>query len=110
MLTVVLLFLLPAVLVMSVYRLVQLPRDLRARRTRFNSRPTTLCALGFASVYCALAAYTALVLFTAARAIWMPPKTMDEILAAAFVGAAYPLVYLGFEWVLYYCVKPVVQA
>jgi hypothetical protein len=30
--------------------------------------------------------------------------------AAALVAVAYPLVYLAFEWVLYYSVKPVSRA
>ena len=51
-----------------------------------------------------------LVLLTAVRVLWMPPKTVHELIAAAYVVAGYPFVYLGFEWVLYYSVKPVAAA
>lgn len=110
MLTIVLLLLLPAVLGMSAFRLVQLPRDLLAHRKGIHARHRLLCWLAFGVTYGALAAYTILVLFTAARALWMPPETMHEFFAVAYVGAGYPLVNLGFEWVLYYSVKPVAQA
>ena len=105
MLTAVLLLLLPAVLAMSVYRLIHLPRDLCTCQARINSRRKLLCGLVFGVAYSALAAQTGLILFTAARAAWALPKTMDEIFAAASVAAVYPLVYLGFEWILYYSVK-----
>lgn len=110
MLTIVLLLLLPAVLGMSVMRLVQLPRDLWARRARLNSRRRRLCALAFGVVYCALAAYTTLILFAALRAVWVPPETIHDLFAAAAVGAGYLFVYLAFEWVVYYSVKPVAGA
>lgn len=110
MLTIVLLLVLPAVLGMSAWRLVQVPRDLLAHRRRVNARRSLLCALAFGVMYRALAVYTILVLITAARALWMPPQTVHELFAVAYVGAAYPLVYLGFEWVLYYSVKPLAQA
>ena len=91
MLTAVLLLLLPAVLSLSVYRLYQLPRAFAL-------------ALGF--IYAVSAAYTAFVLFTAVRAIWTPPRTIQEFFSIAYVGAAYPFVCLAFEWVLYYAVTP----
>ncbi len=110
MLTVVLLLMLPAVLGMSAFRLVQLPRDLRSRRASINPRRRLLCALAFGVVYIALAAYTILVLFAAARALWTPPVTIHDLWAAATVGVGYPFVYLAFEWVLYYSVKPMARA
>ena len=105
MLTVVLLLLLPAVLALSVYRLVQLPRDLCARRATINLRRKPLWVLTLGAAYSALAGQTGFVLFTATRAAWAPPKTMAEFLAAASGAAVYPLVYLAFEWVLYYSVR-----
>ena len=106
MLTVVLLLLLPAVFSLSVFRLYQLPRDLRARAVRLNPRNKPLATLGFGIIYAVLAGYTFFVLFTAARAVWSPPKTIQELFSIAYVGAAYPLVCLAFEWILYYTVKP----
>lgn len=110
MLSAVLLLMLPAVLSMSVMRLVQLPRDLWAHRARLNSRRRRLCALAFGVVYCALAAYTILILIAALRAVWAPPETIHDLFAVAAVGAGYPFVYLAFEWVVYYSVKPVAGA
>lgn len=109
MLTVVLLLLLPVVLGMSLMRVFQLPRDMWAGRARINPRRKALCALAFGVMYCALATYTVLILCALGRAIWTPPRTIQEIFAAAFVALAYPPVYLAFEWVLYYSVKPVSQ-
>jgi hypothetical protein len=110
MLTAVLLLLLPAVLGMSVMRVLQLPRDLWVGRAVINPRRKALCVLAFGALYCALAIYTILVLCAVVRAVWTPPRTIHDLLAAAFVAVAYPLVYLAFEWVLYYSVKPVPQA
>jgi hypothetical protein len=110
MITVVMLLMLPAVLGMSAFRLVQLPRDLWARRTRINPSRKWLCAFALGVVYCALATQTTLVLIAVARALWAPPKTVQDLFAAAIVAVGYPLVYLAFEWVLYYTVKPVPQA
>lgn len=110
MLTVVLLLMLPAVLGMSAFRLGQLPRELWARRVCIHPRRRLLCTLAFGVVYIALAAYTVLVLLALARAFWTPPRTIHDLWAAAAIGVGYPLVYLAFEWVLYYAVKPVARA
>jgi hypothetical protein len=107
MLTAVLLLLLPVVLGMSVMRVVQLPRDLWAGRARINPRRRWLCALAFGVLYGALALYTMWVLWAVARALWTPPRTIQDLFAAAFFAVAYPLVYLAFEWALYYSVEPV---
>ncbi len=61
-------------------------------------------------MYCALATHTILVLMAVASALWTPPETIQDLVAAAVVAVTYPLVYLGFEWVLYYSVTPVSQA
>ena len=110
MLSAVLLLMLPAVLGMSVIRLVQLPQDLWAGRASINSRRRLLCALAFGVMYCGLATYTVLILLAAARLLRTPPRTIHDFFAAAFVAVAYPLVYLAFEWVLYHSVKPVSRA
>jgi hypothetical protein len=110
MLTAVALLMLPVVLGLSVMRLVRLPRDLWAGRAMINPRRRLLCALGFGVLYCALAIYTLVVLLAAARALWAPPRTIHEVFAVAVVAVAYPLVYLAFEWVLYYSVKPASRA
>jgi hypothetical protein len=105
MLAAVALLMLPVVLGLSVMRLVQLPRDLRAGRAVISPRRRLLSAPGFGVLYCALAIYTLVVLLEAARALWTPPRTIHELFAVAVVAVAYPLVHLAFEWVLYYSVE-----
>ena len=58
----------------------------------------------------ALAICTGLILLAAARLLRTPPRTIHDLFAAALFAVAYPLVYLAFEWVLYYSVKPVSRA
>jgi hypothetical protein len=101
---------LPAVLGMSAFRLVQLPRGLRARRAIIHPRRRLLCALASGVVYIALAAHTILALLAVARLLWTPPETIHDLWAAANVEAGYPHVYLAFVRVLYYSVKPVSRA
>ena len=72
MLTIVMLLLLPAVLGLSIFRLVQVPRDLLAGRRRIPRRSAAL-VLGI--VWSALACHTGLILYTAAKAIASPPTT-----------------------------------
>lgn len=106
MFTVVMLLLLPTVLCLSVVRLVQLPRDLLAGRRRINPRWPVIAALALGIVYLALMFQSGLVLYTLARAIASPPRRLQEVFSLASVGAAYPFVYLAFEWVGYYSIAP----
>ena len=106
MLTIVALTFLPVVLSMSIYRIYQVPRGLLFGRLRICPRKPLIAALGLGVTYCALVVYTVFVLYTAARAFWTPPKTIHELISVASVGVAYPFVYLAFEWLLYYCIKP----
>lgn len=110
MLTLVLLLLLPAVLGMSVFRLVQLPRDLLARRSRINPTRRPLSAFACIAVYIVLTGHTVLVLIALARMLQSPPQTIADLFPAARVWAAYPLAYLAFEWVVHYSVKSVAPA
>ena len=110
MLTVVTLLLLPAVLGMAIFRICQLPRGLFSRRQHIRPRKPLIAALGLGLSYSALLVYTVFVLNTAARAVWTPPKTIQELFGVASVGVAYPFVYLAFEWLLHYCIKPGARA
>lgn len=106
MLTVVSLLLLPFVLGMSVYRAYQLPQSLISGARRLNPRHPLAAAAALGVMYVALVVYTAFVLHTALRAAWSPPQTAQELLAVAVVGVGYPFVYLAFEWVRFYSVRP----
>ena len=99
---VLLLLLLPWVLVMCLYRLVQVPRDLLARRP--------LAATALVLAYSLAAVCTARVLWVLAKAIGDPPTMLAEVFDIGRTLVALPLVYLCFEWTLYHCVKAVAQA
>ena len=107
MLTIVTLLLLPAVLCMSIFRVLQLPQTFLSGGLRLNPRRRRTAAVALAMTYCALTAYTVLVLYTAGRTIWYPPKTLEALLSAAAVGVAYPFVWLAFEWVLFHSIERV---
>jgi len=94
---------------MSVFRLWRLPLDLHARKIQINQAKPLLFALVFSFTYFVLAVYTIVVLITAAKALWTPPRTIYELFSVAYVCAGYPLVYLGFEWALYYSAKPIAR-
>lgn len=102
MLTIVTLLLLPAVLCMSIFRVLQLPQTFLSGGLRLNLRRRRTAAVALAVTYCALTAYTALVLYTVGRSIRVPPETLEALLSAAAVGVAYPFVWLVFEWVLFH--------
>ena len=110
MITWVLLLLLPWVLVMCLYRLVQIPRDLLAHRLRLQPRRRLLAATALVLAYSLAVVCTARVLWVLARAISDPPTMLAEVFDIGRSLVALPLVYLCFEWTLYHCVKAVVQA
>ncbi len=96
MLTVVALLLLPGVLCMSIFRVWVLPRRSFSGHLKLNRRWPMVAAVGLAAMYCALTAYTALVLLTIGRTLLNPPKTLQELVAVAAVAVAYPFVLLLF--------------
>ena len=105
MLTVVALLLLPGVLCMSIFRVWVLPRTVLSGGLKLNPRWPIAAAVGLASMYFALAAYTALVLFTIGRTLWNPPSALQELVSVAAVAVAYPFVLLLFEWVLFHSIQ-----
>ena len=107
MLTIVTLLLLPAVLCMLIFRVFQLPQSFLSGGLRLHRRRRWTAAAVLALTYCALTAYTVLVLYTAGRTIWYPPKTLEALISAAAVGVAYPFVWLVFEWVLFHSIERV---
>lgn len=106
MLTVVALLLLPFVFCMSVYRACQLPQSLIARTKLLNLAYSRVAPFALALTYLALVVYTICVLYTAASMVLNPPATIQELFSVAVVSVGYPFVYLIFEWVLFYSVKP----
>ena len=106
MITVVALFFFPCVLVMSVYRLYQLPRDILAKRKWFNRGHRAVAVLASSTTYIALGLYTATILVTLVGMLSRLPETIGEAVSAASLLIGYPLVYLAYEWVYHYALDP----
>jgi hypothetical protein len=106
MLTVVALLLLPFVFGMSVYRAYQVPESLITKTQRLNLTHPVVAPFALAVTYFTLLVYTGFVLYTAASVVLHPPETIQALFSVAVVSVGYPLVYLAFEWVLFYSVKP----
>lgn len=106
MITVVALLFMPAVFAMSLFRLYQLPRDLLAGTRWLHPRHRLAAGLAAAATYLALAAYTAALMYTLARVIAAPPRTVEQALRTASVVVGYPLVYLAYEWICFYAIGP----
>ena len=105
MLTVVMLLFLPAVLAMSIWRAYALPHGLVTRRLRFNPKHPVAARTAVALVYVALFVNTLAVVHAAVSIVWRSISSFDALIARLLPAAVYPLVYLAFEWVLYYAVK-----
>ena len=106
MLTAVALMLFPAVLVMSLYRMVQLPRDMAKGRKWLNPKHRLAAALSAGAAYAALLGYTMQLLFTVGATLLRPPRSIAEWLSAASVLIGYPFVYLAYEWICHYALDP----
>jgi len=105
MLTVVMLLFLPAVLAMSVWRAFAVPRGLVTQRLRFNPKHPVAARTALALVYVTLFLNTLAVVHAAASMVWHSISSFDALISRLSPVAVYPLVYLAFEWVLYYAVK-----
>lgn len=101
---------LPVLLVLSLARLYQLPRDLIAARKRLG--PVRRLAWGCALlvVYVALAASTACSLAGIAglieASVGTGPVGLEHVLSAASLLAFHPLVYLAYAWVCHHAFDP----
>jgi hypothetical protein len=105
-LTLVALLFFPAVLAMSLYRMVQLPRDMAKGRKWLNPKHRLAAALSAGTAYAALLACTVQLLFTLAAAVMRPPQSIAEWLSAASVLIGYAFVYLAYEWTYHYALDP----
>lgn len=102
MITVVALLFLPALLALTVWRAMSVPRDLLAGRRRPDPRHPwrAAAALGLAGL--ALLAGTGWLLLTALQAALVPPATVQAWFALGRPVLAFPLLCLLFEWVLFH--------
>ena len=106
MITIVVLLFLPMILIMSLFRLYKLPRDILAKRKLFNPSHRLVAMLASGAAYCALGFYTAAILVGFFSALKHVSKNIDEIFTAGSVLVPYPFVYLIYEWVYHYALDP----
>lgn len=101
MLTVVAILFLPAVFVMSSYRLYQLPRDVLAGTKWLNSNNRLVYGLASATTYLALGACVVYLVYAIAIVVAAWPVSLTELLSTASVVLGFPFVYLAYEWVYF---------
>lgn len=106
MITVVAILFLPAVFVMSIYRLYQLPRDLLAGTKWLNSEHRLVYGLASVSTYLALGAYTVYLVYVTVTVVAAWPVSLTELLSTASVVVGFPFVYIAYEWVYFYAMAP----
>lgn len=106
MLTVVAILFLPAVFVMSSYRLYQLPRDVLAGTKWLNSNNRLVYGLASATTYLALGACVVYLVYAIAIVVAAWPVSLTELLSTASVVLGFPFVYLAYEWVYFYAITP----
>lgn len=90
----------PFVLVLALYRLVQIPAKLWAGSLRFSDRHRLRAAT--VAAYLVLLCYTAALAAALVRAFWLAANQMFAYLSLLMYVAAYPVVYFVAAWVFYY--------
>lgn len=106
MLTVVALLFLPAVFVMSSYRLYQLPRAVLAGKKWLNSEHRLVYALAWATTYLALGAYTTYFAYAIVTVVASWPVSLNDLLSTASVVVGFRFVYLAYERVYFHAIAP----
>jgi ABC-type nickel/cobalt efflux system permease component RcnA len=100
---------LPFLLMLAVYRLLHIPRQLRAGALQVpvRRRAMLLAATATAAAYLALMAYTVALLVALVHTLLFAADSLSAYLELAAYALAYPLVYLAAAWILYHGLKPV---
>lgn len=106
MITFVSILFLPAVFVMSIYRLYQLPRDVLAGEKWLNSEHRLVYCLASASTYLVLGAYTMYLVYAAVNIVAAWPVSLNKLLGLASVVVGFPFAYVAYEWVYFYAIAP----
>lgn len=106
MITFVAILFLPAVFVMSIYRLYQLPRDVLAGEKWLNSEHRLVYCLASASTYLVLGAYTMYLVYAAVNVVAAWPVSLNKLLGLASVVVGFPFAYVAYEWVYFYAIAP----
>lgn len=99
------LILLPFLIGLAIYRLYQLPRRLRSGQLQFNPLHRPYLPLLTIATYLTLLAYTIGLVVALARTALNASFSAAGLAPALYAILAYPLVYVGAEWVFYHGVK-----
>ena len=97
---------LPFLLMLAVYRLLRIPRQLRAGALRVPEQRRTVLLVATAAAYMALLAYTGGLLTALVHTLFFAADSVSAYLELAAYVLAYPLVYLAAAWISYHGLKP----
>jgi len=98
---------LPFLLMLAVYRLLHIPRQLRAGTVRVPERRRAVLLVATTAAYLALLAYTAGLLTALVHTLFFAADSVSAYLELAAYVLAYPLVYLAAAWIFYHGLKPI---
>ncbi len=98
---------LPFLLMLAVYRLLHIPRQLRAGALQVPVRRRAMLLGATAVAYLALLAYTVALLAALVHTLLFAADSLSAYLELAAYALAYPLVYLAAAWTFYHGLKPV---
>lgn len=97
---------LPFLLMLAIYRLLHIPRQLRAGALRVPEQRRTVLLVATAAAYMALLAYTVGLLTALVHTLFFAADSVSAYLELAAYVLAYPLVYLAAAWIFYHGLKP----
>lgn len=98
---------LPFLLMLAIYRLLHIPRQLRAGALRVPEQRRTVLLVATAAAYMVLLAYTVGLLTALVHALFFAADSVSAYLELAAYVLAYPLVYLAAAWISYHGLKPI---
>lgn len=101
------LIVLPFLIGLAIYRLYQLGRRLWSGQLQFSRRHRPYLQLVTCSAYVTLLGYTIGLIVAIARIALNASFSTSALAPILYAVLAYPLVYVGAEWVFYYGVKPI---
>lgn len=97
---------LPLVLGLALFRLVQIPRRLWLGELRLPGRSHLLLHIATITAYLVLLVCTIALGAALAQALLLAEDRFSAYWTLLIYMAAYPLVYMGAAWIFYYGLKP----
>ena len=103
------LILLPFLIGLAIYRLYQIARRLRSGQLQFSPRHRPYLPLATGCAYLTLLGYTLGLVVAIAHIALNASFSIAALAPVLYAVVAYPLVYVGAEWIFYYGVKPIAR-